>query len=288
MKPLRKRFDASPAFPFSFVYRDTKTEQSELPDHLHDWYELVYVHSGKGSFFIDREIYDMGAGDLFAIPGNTIHRAFPDREDPVTSTAVFFGAAALQQPSLGESFSYLRCFELCRKNKSFKLVLPQRFLQTVEPALASIHDELNAREPGYRHAVMLHLQSLLLGIGRAVGRDPGAPEPLPTVGPAWLKDALLHIDRRFAEPIGLAELAERAAVSPAHFSRLFKRLVGMNVTEFIATKRIIRAMDLLADGELGISVVAESCGFESMPHFHRTFKRIAGMTPAAYRKNRSG
>src|SRR5688572_8751444 len=107
MHPVRKEFDANDAFPFSFAYKNTKSSQSELPEHFHDWYEIVYVYRGKGTFFIDHTFYEMKQGDLFLIPGNTIHRATPDKETPVTSTAIYFSPNMVQAHHLGDSFSYL-------------------------------------------------------------------------------------------------------------------------------------------------------------------------------------
>ena len=85
MRPFRKPFFGDPAFPFEMVHRATKYPQFELPDHLHDRCEIVYVHSGRGTFFIDDTLYEKAPGDLFLIPGDTIHRAFPDADDPIVS-----------------------------------------------------------------------------------------------------------------------------------------------------------------------------------------------------------
>ncbi|CAI6077236.1 helix-turn-helix domain-containing protein [Cohnella sp. JJ-181] len=285
MKPIHKQFNVPPAFPFSFVYRDTKTKQRELPDHLHDWHEIVYVHGGQGTFFIDRTFYDMRAGSLFVIPGNTIHRALPDAQDPVTSTAVFFNPALLPQPSLGEAFSYMQCFDWSRMNRTHHIHSSAALQDTIERCLREVDAELSAAAHGYRHAVALLVQRILLSINRELGTG-GLAEtvPPPAVGPVWMRDALLYIDERYAEEIGLHELCKRASVSPAHFSRVFKQLTGMNVTGFIAAKRIVKAKRMLLETGHNVALIAAECGFESLPHFHRLFKRIVGRTPAAYRR----
>ncbi|WP_308636003.1 AraC family transcriptional regulator [Paenibacillus silvisoli] len=282
MKPVR--IDAQPEFPFALTYRDTKPPQRELPDHLHDWYELVYVHSGKGSFFIDRTIYDMRAGDLFILPGSTIHRAFPDKDEPVTSTALFLSPILVEQPSLGEAFSYLQCFEQSRASRSFKLECPPELQSRIELCLDEMETELRLGRIGYRHAVVLLTEQLLLAVNREKSGELRPKSLSSFSGPAWMRDILLYIDHRFTEDIGLGSLCARAAVSPAHFSRVFKQLTGMNVTGFIAAKRIIRAKELLLETDDSIATIAAACGFESMPHFHRVFKGIVGLTPAAFRQ----
>ncbi|MFD2332904.1 helix-turn-helix domain-containing protein [Cohnella sp. GCM10020058] len=285
MKPIFKPFNASPNFPFSFVYKDTKTKQRELPDHLHDWYELVYVHGGKGTFFIDRTFYDMQPGSLFLIPANTIHRAFPDAEDPVTSTALFFNPALVQTPSFGEPFSYMQCFEWSRQYRMHELKCSFALREGFERRLQEIDDELRASEIGERHAVSLLVQRILLAVHRELGvAGGGEASPPSAIGPLWMRDALLYVDEHYSKEIGLRELSKRAAVSPAHFSRVFKQMTGMNVTGFIAAKRIVKAKEMLLGTDQNVAQIAAACGFDSLPHFHRLFKRIAGGTPAAYRR----
>ncbi|MNC52658.1 Bifunctional transcriptional activator/DNA repair enzyme AdaA [compost metagenome] len=58
----------------------------------------------------------------------------------------------------------------------------------------------------------------------------------------------------------------------------------MNATDYISTKRIFAAKDGLLQSNDKIEQIAMACGFESMPHFYRTFKKYTDMTPAAYRK----
>lgn len=284
MNPYRKKFDAMTAFPFECVYRDTKSAQNELPDHLHDWYELVFIYTGKGTFFIDQTFYDAVPGDVFMIPGNTIHRSFPDPEDPKTSTALFFNASLVHNPPLGDSFSYLRCFEQAKRRKAYKLSAGTDEKRQLVMLIESIHMEETNKQPGYRQAILLQLQQILLLLGRTINPS-YADQAVSTALPSWMTGILTYIDEHPGSPLGLAQLAKQASVTPAHFSRAFKKLTGLNVTEYVTTKRIIRAKELLIETDANISDIAERCGFESLPHFHRMFKKLTGMTPAHYKKN---
>lgn len=81
MEPIRKHFDNELPFSLLLDYKETKSPQRELPDHQHDWYEFIYVYGGKGTFFIDQTFYEMRQGDVIVVPGNTVHRGFPDKEE---------------------------------------------------------------------------------------------------------------------------------------------------------------------------------------------------------------
>jgi len=121
MKPIRKQFDAAASFPLEFSYLAVKDSHNELPNHMHDWHEIVYVHTGKGVFFIDGSFYAMEPGDLFLLPSNTVHRALPDEEAPLTVSTLHFHRRIVQWDSLGVTFSYVQCFEQANKGKSHKL-----------------------------------------------------------------------------------------------------------------------------------------------------------------------
>jgi AraC-like DNA-binding protein len=284
--PYRKIFNNDTPFPFDMRYRSTRLLQAELPDHLHDWYELVYVYSGQGTFFIDQTFYAKEAGCLFLLPANTIHRAFPDEQDPFTTTAVFFSGSLLHEQPLGESFSYLDGFEEARRQTRYRIVLNESQRSDVEELLSRMQRELESGKPGHRHVVSLLLRQLLVAVVRysnEVGSH-SARDASPSFGPQWMRSILRHIDAHPEEPLTLSALAARAAVSPAHFSRVFKKLTGMNVTEYVTIKRVARAKELLSATDDNVEAAAERCGFESLPHFHRMFKKFAGMTPAAYRR----
>lgn len=285
VNPYRKRFDPLTPFPFECVYRDTKTAQNELPDHFHDWYEMVYIYSGKGTFFIDQTFYDAVPGDVILIPGNTIHRSFPDPDDPKTSTALFFNAALVHSPPLGDSFSYLRCFEQAKRQKAYKLPADAAGdKQQIVALIDRIHEEETDKLPGYRQAILLHLQQILLLLGRTLNPSEEG-QAVSSAAPSWMTAILTYIDEHPGSPLGLSLLAKRASVTPAHFSRVFKKLTGINVTEYVTTKRIIRAKELLVRNDANIADIAERCGFESLPHFHRMFKKLTGMTPSHYKKS---
>ncbi len=286
MNPIRKSFSDDPLFPFGFVHKDTKSPQRELPDHLHDRYELVYVYGGKGTIFIDQKFYDMGQGDLFVIPGNSIHRAFPDPVDPVTSTAVFFSPSMISYEKLDDSYNSLRCFELARKRKHYKIETTGQLQEQTEAILEEIHDELQLKRIGYRHAILLFLQRWLLLLNRDAASTPTEVTDDESLGPPWMREILRYIALHPESDLGLSALAGRASVTGAHFSRVFKQMTGMNVTDYINAKRIGQVKELLLETDESIGSIADRCGFESLPHFHRIFKRITGMTPGAYKRGK--
>lgn len=283
MQAYRKSFNGDPMFPFDIVYKTVKLPDKELPNHLHDHYELVYIHSGTGIFFIDNCLYQKGAGDLFIIPGNTIHHSLPDLEDPIISTAVFFAPTLISGHSLDESYSPLQCFEFARRKKQYKLGLAGALRSLVETVLAQIAEELANKEAGYREAVRLTTGQLLLQLNRHLLTNGSLAHEGSPIGPSWILQALKKIDEHPEREIHLSDLAREACVSTSHFSRVFRQFTTMHVTDYVNAKRVIKAKERLAYSDDNVNDIAEKCGYETPAHFYRVFKSVTGETPGQYR-----
>ncbi|KZV06887.1 hypothetical protein F511_45633 [Dorcoceras hygrometricum] len=265
-----------------------RKQSSELPDHLHDRYELVYIHQGEGIFFIDQTWYEKKPGDLFVIPGNTIHHSLPRDDNPIVSSALFFAPALLSMKSADHSYNSLLCFEYARRKRSYRIELPESLKAITEHTLLQIQQELTERKSGYQEAVKLISCQYLLQINRytesiRVQKD----LPAASVGPYWMKEILHQIDEHPEQEASLSRLAERANVSAAHFSRVFRQLTTMNVTQYVNAKRIIRAKELLLMTDDSILEISERCGYETPTHFYRVFKALTGITPNKYRQTQT-
>ncbi|OXM13638.1 AraC family transcriptional regulator [Paenibacillus herberti] len=284
MEPFRKPFIGDPLFPFHIIHQHVKHPEDELPDHLHEHFELVYIHQGTGTFFIDNTLYEKKSGDLFIIPGNTVHRSLPDELNPIISTAIFFTPAFAAGEIYDHSYSLLQCFDIARGQKHYKFDLTETVRSSVESSMEWIHREQTDQLEGYRASIRLELGRLLLHLNRHLARHftPRAGDK--RIGPSWIKRALLEIDAQPGLAYSLVEFAEKSSVSPPHFSRVFKQFTGMNVTDYVNAKRIIQAKGLLLESDESIANIAEKCGFMSIPHFHRIFKGLTASTPAAYRR----
>jgi AraC-like DNA-binding protein len=91
------------------------------------------------------------------------------------------------------------------------------------------------------------------------------------------------MDARYAEPLDVARIARAARLSPAHFSREFRREFGETPHQYLLTRRLERAAELLRNTDRS---VAEDClmvGLRSVGSFTTSFGRVYGMTPTAYR-----
>jgi AraC-like DNA-binding protein len=91
------------------------------------------------------------------------------------------------------------------------------------------------------------------------------------------------MDARYREPLEVPVLARAARLSPAHFSREFKRTFGETPHQYLLTRRLERAAELLRNTDRSVAEICFAVGLASAGSFTTSFKRAFGMTPTAYR-----
>lgn len=96
--------------------------------------------------------------------------------------------------------------------------------------------------------------------------------------------ALIYIDDNYKGGISLESTAEIVALSSYYFSRLFKKEVGLNFSEFLLHKRLSLAKQLLEETDSSVLDIAISVGYHEQSYFCKVFKKTVGMTPRDYRK----
>ncbi|HEX4216089.1 MAG TPA: AraC family transcriptional regulator [Candidatus Dormibacteraeota bacterium] len=92
-----------------------------------------------------------------------------------------------------------------------------------------------------------------------------------------------HIDLHFASELDVDRLASVAAMSRAHFLRIFKAAYGETPMRYLTSRRMERAQDLLRTANLTVTEVCMAVGFSSLGSFSSQFTRMVGIGPAEYR-----
>jgi AraC-like DNA-binding protein len=91
------------------------------------------------------------------------------------------------------------------------------------------------------------------------------------------------VDARYREPLDVATLARAAHLSPAHFSREFRRAFGETPHQYLLTRRLERAAELLRNTDHSVADICVAVGLRSVGSFTTSFGRAFGKSPRAYR-----
>jgi AraC-like DNA-binding protein/ligand-binding sensor protein len=101
--------------------------------------------------------------------------------------------------------------------------------------------------------------------------------------PPVIRRAKEFIIEHQSEDINLGQVARAVNTSTFYFCKMFKKVTGINFTDYLSRVRIEKSKNLLLNPNLRVSEIAFEVGFQSLTHFNRVFKKVLGQTPTDYR-----
>ena len=99
-----------------------------------------------------------------------------------------------------------------------------------------------------------------------------------------VRKALLYIDMNLASPISTRDIAQEQFLTPNYLSSRFKQEVGVSISDYLLTRRVRLACQLLSTTQLSVQEIAAKTGMGDASYFSKQFKRITGVAPLRYRK----
>ena len=102
-----------------------------------------------------------------------------------------------------------------------------------------------------------------------------------------MRIAIGYIKNHYTENITIDKICQEVGISKYHFVREFKRIIGVTPVNYINSLRIEKAKKLLLSGDYKVLDIQERCGFVNPSYFTALFRKVTGMTPLAFIKERT-
>lgn len=160
-----------------------------------------------------------------------------------------------------------------------------------EPLLAGLLDALRRELQSGVVEGALYLDTLLNALclellRRCSNLSDVSGRPRHAMAPRRLRRVLDYVESYLAEPITLDDLAGAAGMSRFHFGRVFRQEMGISPYAHLLQRRVAVASIMLRDTETPLDQVAERAGLGGARRFATTFRRVTGVTPGQYRRDR--
>ena len=147
-------------------------------------------------------------------------------------------------------------------------------IRTLLEMMSSAMDEQDYPGPLYLLLILHYVEQECFAESSAVARPRNET----------VEQICAYLAANYRQKFSLTEVAAQFYLSPYYLSRLFRRVTGQSIVDYINNRRIEAAQKLLETTELSISAVAEQTGFASAAHFRRVFREVMGTGPLQYRK----
>lgn len=252
--------------------------------HIHEAIEILYIHAGGYTAYLDDEEYKLFAGDLLLIRSGTIHHMLSDAAKAHAYYVLKIHPElwrSLASPQTEDAYALAltlsRPTSKCRWKKD---EIPQE----TKAGLDMLIRDYKAETAYADVAIKLAVGAILLGLLRTdtaeVGVQVGKGREMDKI----VYEAMGHIRRHYAEDLSAQTMASRFSLSYSYFSRNFKEIVGRSFKEYLNAVRINHAERMLLSGDKTISEIAAACGYNDAAYFIKVFREQKGCSPKAYKK----
>jgi len=263
-----------------WVGRYGRVEAAPRGPAVHSYAVMILVTRGQSSVHHAGEQV-LRAGDVHLIPPGDPHG--PGHFEDVDGWALAFRPEMLPQEEAGwGSERGLRLGPFLRVRSGCHPVLRPTPAQRrrLEHWLRLIEAEASREERGQSEALGALLRLVLIELDRMAAPQ-GAPEP---VGLSLARRALTHIEAHCLQPLSLTAVARALERSPTHVAGVVRQETGRTVGEWILEYRMAEARRRLRGTDERVDIIAERVGYADVTHFIRLFRRVHGVTPAAWRR----
>jgi AraC-like DNA-binding protein len=240
--------------------------ERSFPEHSHSEYVLGAVVAGAETLTVAKRPHRVDAGSVL--------RLHPD-EAHANAT---IGPEALRYHVLYLRQDVLRPYSV-HADAALRFRVPVSGDKNLFAAVTAAHAALRCDVAG-----LLEQESALGALLQACAVDASGARATAGLQPPHLSriaDAKAYIDENYADGFGLQELARLSGLSIFHFTRSFKKAVGLSPLAYRNQRRVAEARARLLDGQ-PIAQVAHDLGFADQSHLTRQFQRIVGASPRRY------
>ncbi|HTE12603.1 MAG TPA: helix-turn-helix domain-containing protein [Chitinophagaceae bacterium] len=251
--------------------RVTIYSRRDISLHKHDFAEIFWVENGSGTHLINGREIKLEPGDLVMIR--------PDDQHTFTSSKK--GLTIMNLAFSTETLHYLRARYFPDVNYYF---WTDEFLPFTKPVDIKLINQISKRaEESFKFRnSLLYLDSLLLFIFRSIAanEDMSVNKQIPI----WLHNAMQDFCTPELFKQGYGGFVNICEKNIDHINRTVRKFLNKSLSDLIAELRMSFAAKQLVITKVPIKTICSDCGFNSLGHFYKTFKKIYHLTPFDYRK----
>lgn len=280
---MNERLPISKSSPLKARFFDY--EHFSYPLHFHSEYEIIYIKEGTGTRFLGNSITKFQAGDILLIGSNLPHFMKSDEAYHSGNTDLRVKGTIIQ---FEKEFMYYAVNHYSHFIKIKNLFQEsQRGIYFAAASFPKLQDliEKIPLENGLNQ-MMLFLE-ILKEMSETENRQTISTTDFvnETIYDTKRIDKVIsYLNKNYTRNVSLDEIASFAAMNASAFCRYFRSKTGKSFKNYILDMRIGYACKLLLMEDISISQLSNQCGFETISHFNKSFKKNTGYVPSQYRK----
>ncbi len=252
--------------------------------HAHDELELIFPLRGHFQYeFMRRRKVSLGNESFIAIPGGVMHRLSEAIDPPGARIHIYLKDPADKSTAKGAftAAEYSRLYQTLSQNPLTRLRVSPQLKAALSPlGRIIVPDSADLSEVAIMRARFLCCLVLCGCASHTAGKDDISDDRVIGEAVGWL-------ERNFSSFVHMDRLVDYIGYSRPRLFALFKKQMNMTPGEYLRSYRIEKAKSMLLRTDLSAAEVGKACGLGAPAQFAHLFKKMTGLTPLAYRAQRS-
>ena len=249
-----------------------KPEQKNFSMHMHEFLELYYFVSGKGTYVVEGSEYKLEPGDIVLLNSGEGHYFRIDQMSPYTRLYIQFDKELFSHL---DAENYLLAPFQNRENGSHNLYRNHDFESSHHHFLMN---HLLSNTENKKLQTISYLLPLLYEIAEVFEKRDDTPDTN-----SLAQDIVRYINRNFLEEINLDFLCQKFSISKTHLCRIFKNATGATINNYTTAKKLIHANSMMNVGYTPTQAASMS-GFNDYTVFYKAYKKRYNISPSVAKK----
>ena len=258
------------------LFHLTDIPREEFEFHYHDFDKLIIFLSGQVTYMIEGRTYELKPYDIVSVPQHMIHRPLIDQGVPYDRIIIYFSPDFLTHYKTSD-YDLSTCIMRARETHSEVLRIPHLSRSVLFQSIKNL--EQACQEDGYANELRCRLLFLefMIQLNRNVLNEDIIY--LSTVsGNRQIQQILAYLNDHLAERLSIEQLSREFHMSRYHMMRLFKQETGCTIGDYLNSKRLMLAKELLLQ-DYPLTEICYMSGFSGYTAFARAYKKTYGKTP---------
>ena len=251
---------------------DEKPDPAAYERHFHEFYVLIYLYRGIGTYMVEGARYDLRPGTLLLLRPGEFHYVALSPDHPYERFVLHFARTALGS----DADTILKEFNNAPLGDGSFYAAPE-VTEEVQQTILRFRELSRLPKDKSEAMARLLLGQLLIALSEIPHRPSADTEALGA-------RAIRYLGEHITDPFSLDTLAHQLLVSKFYLCRAFKDYNGISIRSYLLRKRILLAKNCLAAGKKPAEA-ADAAGFSDYSSFYRAYKKITGHSPKCERTN---
>ena len=258
------------------IFHLIESNLKEIPYHYHDFNKILIFLEGDVTYNIEGRSYDLVPNDIVFVNAGEVHRPVINGSCTYERIVIYVSPDFLHSYQK-EDYDLGNCFLRAHKEESHVLRVKSfpnsRLCSAIHALEASIQDEDYASEL-YHEVLFLEF---MIELNRAAIHD-DISYISNTASNETILAVLDYLNSHLTEDLNIDQLAEHFFLSRYYLMHSFKEETGYTIGNYISTKRLLLAKELIQSGK-AITEVCYECGYKNYSTFSRAYKKCFGEAP---------